>query len=204
MDGETVVLATASPPVRLGAYTHADDRESFNLFLRTFTQDDIDQSTFPRLLRRGTPIATPSGEVAVESLGAGDLVLTADGRTVPVKWLARQTIHKLFAPEMRFRPVRDSAGALGENVPHTDLVVTADHGLVLDGLVMQAGALVNGTTIARVPMPELEGIVTYYHIETEAHDAILGTGVPAETFVDNFTRRRFDNYTEYAATPAAR
>ena len=52
----------------------------------------------------------------------GDLVSTADGRVVPVKWMGRQTVHKLFTPAERFVPVRVKAGALGNGLPHTDLL----------------------------------------------------------------------------------
>ncbi len=37
-------------------------------------------------------IATPDGETAVEALSIGDLVMTASGEQVPVKWIGRQTI----------------------------------------------------------------------------------------------------------------
>jgi len=39
-------------------------------------------------------------------------------------------------------------------------------------LVINASALVNGTTIDFVPMAELDSSFTVYHIETEAHDVI--------------------------------
>jgi hypothetical protein len=44
----------------------------------------------------GTLIATPTGAVPVETLAIGDPILTADGRTVPVKWLGRQTLSTRF------------------------------------------------------------------------------------------------------------
>jgi hypothetical protein len=37
------------------------------------------------------------------------------------------------------------------------------------------------------------------HIELEDHALILAEGVASETFVDNVTRRRFDNYADYEA-----
>jgi hypothetical protein len=40
---------------------------------------------------------------------------------------------------------------------------------------------------------------TVYHIETEAHEIILANGAPAETFIDNVSRRAFDNYAEFEA-----
>jgi len=147
----------------------------------------------------GTLIATPEGEQAVETLAIGALVTTADGRAVPVKWIGRQTVHKLFTPAERLVPVRVRAGALGEGLPHTDLLLTADHALIIDGIAINAGALVNGTTIAYDPIESLADRVTYYHIETAAHDVILANGTPAETYVDYIGRRAFDNYAEYLA-----
>jgi len=142
-------------------------------------------------------IATPEGEAAVEDLEIGDLVTTADGRAVPVKWIGRQTVSKLFTPAERFEPVRVAAGALGDGLPHTDLVLTADHALILDGLAINAGALVNGTTITLDPKESLPERVTYYHIETEGHEVILANGAAAETYVDYIQRAAFDNHAEY-------
>jgi hypothetical protein len=150
----------------------------------------------PICFAAGTLIATPEGESTVEALSIGDLILAADGRTVPVKWIGRQTLHKLFAGE-RARPVRVTAGALGNGLPHTDLVLTADHALIFDGLAINAGALVNGTTITLEPLAALPDRVTYYHVETEAHDVILANGTPAETFIDYVGRQAFDNHAEY-------
>lgn len=69
--------------------------------------------------------------------------------------------------------------------------------MILDGMVINASALVNGTTIDFVPMSEVPDQVTYYHVETEAHDVIFANGAPAETFVDYFGRRGFDNHQDY-------
>ncbi|MDG3040302.1 Hint domain-containing protein [Roseicyclus marinus] len=146
----------------------------------------------------GTGIATPAGEVPVEHLRIGDTILTADGRAVPVRWIGRQTLSKLFAGD-RARPVLIRAGALGQGLPHRDLIVTADHGMILDGFVINAGALVNGTTITRVPLSDLPARVTYYHVETASHDVILAQGAAAETFVDYAGRAAFDNHADYLA-----
>lgn len=147
----------------------------------------------------GTPIATPDGERAVETLKAGDLILTADGTAVPVKWIGYQTLLKMLSPDTRFRPVRFLAGALALNVPHCDLVVTGDHGILVDGVMVNAAALVNGTSIVRVPASELAERVTYYHVETENHDIILAAGAAAETFVGATNRAAFDNYAQYVS-----
>lgn len=145
----------------------------------------------------GTRIATPTGEKTVETLRVGDVVITADGREVPVLWIGLQKVHKLFTPAERFVPVRVKAGALGDGLPHTDLVLTADHALIIDGIAINASALVNGTTVVYDPIESLPDIVTYYHVETEGHEVILANGAPAETYVDYVQRRVFSNYAEY-------
>ena len=94
-------------------------------------------------------------------------------------------------------PVRFAAGSLGDGLPHTDLTVTSDHAMLVDGVLCHAGALVNGTTITRVPLSELGESYTVYHVETEEHEIILANGAPAETFIDNVSRRVFDNYAEF-------
>ena len=147
----------------------------------------------------GTRIATPSGEVAVEDLRTGDFVTTADGRSVEVKWMARQTYRQfrnLALPE-KHAPVCISAGALGHGLPHTDLYLTADHGMILDDMVVNAGAMVNGDTIRFVPLSEMSSEFTYYHVETEHHDEILANGAASETFIDYVGRKGFDNHQEY-------
>ncbi|WP_323764323.1 Hint domain-containing protein [Marinovum sp.] len=146
----------------------------------------------------GTAIATPAGQVAVECLVIGDMVTTAGGGAAAVRWVGRQTARKKTSG-LFLQPVRVRAGALGGGLPRSDLTLTGDHGLVIDGLVINASALVNGHTIAWVPLAELPDEVTYYHLETEAHDVILAEGAPAETFIDYIGRQSFDNHAEYLA-----
>ncbi|WP_127560704.1 Hint domain-containing protein [Nioella ostreopsis] len=155
--------------------------------------------SFPVCFCEGTQIATPERECAVEDLQIGDMVLTAKGDATPVKWIGRQTVATRFGPAERLMPVRFAAGSLGEGLPHADLTVTADHGMLVDGVICHAGALVNGTTITRVPLSEMGETYTVYHIETEDHEIILANGAPAETFIDNVSRRAFDNYAEFEA-----
>ncbi len=157
----------------------------------------VERTSFTVCFLAGTAIATPTGSRPIEDFAVGDCVLTADGRTAPVRWIGVQTVVRVFADPLRTLPIRISTGALGEGLPARDLFVSPDHALFLDGVLVQAGALVNGTTIARVTeMPER---FTYFHVELEDHALILAEGVPAETFVDNVTRRRFDNFAEFVA-----
>ena len=139
----------------------------------------------------GTRISTPGGEVAVETLRRGDLVLVTDGRTRPVTWIGRQTISTRFGDPLRVLPIRIRAGALAENVPCRDLLLTSDHALLVDDVLVQAGALVNGVSIVRER--NVPARFTYYHIELDDHSLLLAENTPAETFVDNVDRLAFDN-----------
>ena len=149
----------------------------------------------------GTLIATPDGEKAVETLQAGDLVLTADGKSAPVRWMGRQTVSTRFADPLRVLPIRIKAGALAEGVPARDLLVSPDHALLVGDVLVQASALVNGVSVLReanVPVT-----FTYHHVELADHSLILAENTPAETFVDNVDRMAFDNWAEHEADASA-
>jgi hypothetical protein len=153
----------------------------------------------PNCFLAGTRIDTPSGPVAVENLRVGDLILTADGASVGVLWVGRQTISTRFAPAARLMPVCIDAGALGHRLPRRHLRVTADHALLIDGVLVTAGALVNGSTIRHLALSDFGGSYTVYHIETEAHEIILAEGMRAETYIDYVGRQAFENHAEYLA-----
>jgi len=72
--------------------------------------------------------------------------------------------------------------ALGPNVPHADLFVTAGHALLIDGVLVTAGYLINGTTIARYAADEHDEL-EFFQIKLETHDAIFAEGAPCETLL---------------------
>lgn len=146
---------------------------------------------------RGTLISTASGVIAVEQLAIDDEVLNAAGAVVKVKWIGRQTRNPLFAKVDNHLPVCISQGALGDGLPLRDLYVSPDHAMLVQGCLVHASALLNGRTITQVK--EWQGNIEYYHIETEHHELVLAEGAAAETFVDNVSREKFDNYAEFAA-----
>jgi hypothetical protein len=165
----------------------------------TYTLDTA--AEFTPCFYPGTLIRTPLGESAVESLIAGDLVTLADGRTAPIFWLGRQTISTRFADPMRVLPIRIKAGALGENLPARDLLISPDHAILIDDVLVQAGALVNDTSIVReTDVPE---VFTYYHVELATHELLLAEGAQAESFVDNVGRMAFQNWAEHEAIAGA-
>jgi len=141
----------------------------------------------------GTRIATPAGETAVEDLCVGDMVLTANGQ-LPVRWLGQSHVHTRLVDPLRSLPIRIKASALGEALPVHDLLLSPDHAVFIDGILVQAGALVNNTSIVReYDVPEQ---FTYYHVELATHELLLAEGVQTESFVDNVDRMNFHNWDE--------
>jgi hypothetical protein len=144
---------------------------------------------------RGTRIATPDGECAVESLRPGDAVLTPRGPR-RLRWVGYRTCDTRAAPEAR--PVRIAAGALarllGARLPLRDLIVSPSHALLLRGALVPAVALIGAPGIRR----EDVDAAVYYHIGLEPHATVLAEGVAAETFLP-LAPTRFD--TEAGARP---
>lgn len=127
----------------------------------------------------GTRILTEHGEIAVEDLRVGQRVVTASGQRRPIRWIGTRRYPGLTAPPAD-RPVRIRAGALADGAPARDLRVSPDHALLLDGLLVAAGHLVNGRTITR---GEAVIDLTYWHVELDTHDMLLAEAIPAESFL---------------------
>ena len=145
----------------------------------------------------GTLILTNHGEVAVEDLVIGDSVITIGGTSAAIRWIGRRAIATRFMDPLKAMPIRIKAGALSESTPARDLRLSPDHAVLTGGILAQAGALVNGSSIVReIAAPET---FTYYHIELADHSLILAEGAAVETFVDNTDRMGFDNWAEYEA-----
>lgn len=145
--------------------------------------------------RAGTRIAVAGGERAVERLRIGDRVRTASGALRPVRWLGRRRYPAAtVAAQRQLRPVRIMAGALGQGLPRRDLFVSPLHAMLIDGVLVPAAAIVNGTSITRAPI----AAVSYVHVELDSPDIILAEGAATETFVDCDSRAMFDNAAEFA------
>lgn len=143
----------------------------------------------------GTRIATARGEVAVEALRAGDLVVVVaggTGRLVPVIWNGTMAMRLDRLPDRSLAaPILIRAGALADGVPHRDLRVSPEHGMAIDGRLVPARLLLNGTTIVQ----ELwRREVTYWHVELPAHGLLLAKGAASESYFDDGNRMLFDNH----------
>ena len=148
----------------------------------------------PVCYARGTMIRTPDGELPVEKLRPGKQVITlVDGQEVPqtVTWLGHRRIDLAGHPRPEtVAPIRIQRDAFADGMPHRDLVVSPDHAIFVDGKLICARQLVNGTTIRQ----ELDWTaVDYYHVELDQHAILLAEGLPAESYIDTGNSGFFAN-----------
>jgi collagen type I/II/III/V/XI/XXIV/XXVII alpha len=139
----------------------------------------------------GTGIATTRGLVPVECVHPGDRVCTVlGGDTAEVVWVGRRTVDCTRHPDpVKVWPVRISAHAFGRGMPATDLMLSPDHAVFVDRVLIPIRLLVNGRTLRQL----LADSVSYYHIELAEHDVLLANGMPAETYLETGDRSRFSN-----------
>jgi hypothetical protein len=87
-------------------------------------------------------------------------------------------------------PVIVRKGALGPNVPHTDLRVTKGHAFWFDGVLIPVEFLVNHRSIL---WDDRAQEVSVYHVELDTHDVLVANGAAAESYRDDGNRWLFQN-----------
>lgn len=141
----------------------------------------------------GTLIRTARGEVPVEELMVGDLVLTREGWPAPVRWIGER---RLSGAELRaaphLRPVTIRKDAFGPGAPFRDLRVSPQHRIALTGwraellfgepaVLAHAVHLVDDSRVLHPPAPD-DG-VHYLHFCLQDHDLVWANGLAAESLL---------------------
>ncbi len=139
---------------------------------------------------QGTRIATDAGEVPVEALRIGQPVRSAFGGLVPVEWLGWRHVDCRRHPSPRdVWPIRVQAGAFGQGQPARHLLLSPDHAVHVEDVLIPVRHLVNGTSIRQERVSE----VTYFHVELPTHDVIFAEGLAVESYLDTGNRTAFAN-----------
>lgn len=138
----------------------------------------------------GTLILTPEGERPVETLGVGDLVVTADHGPQPVKWAsASERVWPGSSPGDI--PILFKAGSLGPDAPARDLIVSPQHKVLvdLDGkeVLVPAKGL---TALPGVRSMNGRRKIVYHHILFERHEIVFSEGIASESFFPGFMALR--------------
>jgi hypothetical protein len=146
---------------------------------------------------KGTTIRTAAGDRKIEDLVVGDLLPTVFGGRCAIQWIGFYSYKRSDRAKPWVKdalPVRVARSALGPNTPHADLYVTKEHALLIDGVLVTSGSLINGTTITLYDASE-HNELEFFHIKLARHSAIYAEGVPCET-LRNFDERAV-NFAEY-------
>ena len=159
---------------------------NLNLDPATYQIDNV-TTNYVYCLLEGTLIPTEHGEIPVEKLTSGDKILDSNGNLVEVRWVGVQTFSPPFIGK-EIWPVKISKGALGESTPNEDLYVSQDHAIFIQGLLICANALVNGTTITLVKPST--SFIKYFGLDLgpatihPVHNLLVGSlgAVPRENF----------------------
>jgi hypothetical protein len=130
----------------------------------------------------GTMIATERGEMPVERLRAGDLVLTRDRGLQPLRWTGSRRV----VARGTLAPVVFRCGAIGNR---RRLAVSPQHRMLVGdwraellfgetSVLVRAKDLVDDDRVVRVE----GGFVDYHHILFDRHEIVYAEGVPSESF----------------------
>ena len=148
---------------------------------------------------QGTLITLASGQTkSVEDLAIGDIIHTHKG-PLPLKWLARRKVTKPVRQQFPHQlPVVIESGALGVNMPSTDLMVSQGHTILVDGHLICAALLENEINCYRARCEDLPDEYYYFHLEFQDEEVLLlSNGAPTASYVNTQTRMMFDNYQDY-------
>ena len=138
----------------------------------------------------GTLIATPNGEVPVEKLQPGDMVITLDHGGQPVRWI-HSDHHPLEEAERDAKPILILANALGAGLPKEDLIVSPQHRILVGG-----GGQLDGwfktesfapakslTSLPRIRHMNGKKRITWYHFACDRHEVVLANGCLSESLL---------------------
>jgi len=149
----------------------------------------------PICFAEGTKIRTPFADVPIESLSAGDWVITPQRKIHQIKWIGSFDItipvglSDVFEKRL---PVRIEADALGKGKPYDTLYLSQQHRVMLDGLDV---SMMTGHDAALAPAVLLteanNGVnidrsvrrIRYYHILCSEHVVLVANGLPCESLL---------------------
>lgn len=130
---------------------------------------------------RGTRIRAMHGEVPIEHLQVGDMVITADNGPQQIRWIGRRSV----AGRGKLAPVRFAKGAIGNS---RALTLSPQHRVLVSGwqaellvghdeVLAAAAHLVNGRDVTRQKRDEVE----YFHLMFDRHEIVYAEGAPCES-----------------------
>lgn len=135
-------------------------------------------------------IETDRGPVPAGGLSVGDLVRTRDAGLQAIRWIGSSRLSAAqLAANPNLRPIRIRAGALGDGLPSTDLVVSPQHRVLVRSRIAQKMFGTDEVLVAAKQLCQLDGIdiaedldsVTYVHFLFDDHQIVFSNGAETES-----------------------
>ncbi|MDQ2065637.1 Hint domain-containing protein [Xinfangfangia sp. CPCC 101601] len=138
----------------------------------------------------GALIATPRGEVPVETLREGDKVITRDNGIQEIRWVGQRA---LTGQELRLNshlnPILIKRGSLGNDLPEQDMLVSPNHRMLVANDRTQLYFEEHEVLVAAKHLVGSQGVqainsigVTYIHFMFDRHEVVLSGGAWTESF----------------------
>jgi hypothetical protein len=192
-DFDTLDL-TGSGPLRI---VYADDNPENGTV--TFLDDDgnptgtLDFVNIENVIpcfTPGTMVATPAGEVPVETLRAGDKVITRDNGIQTIAWTgAKHLDWAALCANPHLKPVLIRRGSLGHDLSERDMLVSPNHRMLVANDRTALYFEDHEVLVAAKHLVGVKGVqgvdsagTTYIHFLCERHEVVLADGAWTESF----------------------
>ena len=166
------------------------DAHNYDLWHFGFLTDRTEFNQQIPCFAAGTLIATETGDLPVEMLVEGMRIATLDNGAQQLRWIgSRKLDAATLEANPNLRPVRISAGALGNGLPRRDLVVSPQHRILVRSKIASKMFGASEVLVAAKQLLQIEGIdiatdlteVEYFHFLFDRHEIVLSEGAATES-----------------------
>ena len=138
-------------------------------------------------------IRTPDGDIPVEDISPGDNIIAYVNGVEEIRQVVWTTqshcdVQTHLSDDLAGYPIRILKGAIADGVPSKDMLITAEHCLLLNGKFVPARMLVNNRSVF---FDKSIKSYEYYHIETAKHSVIMADGILTESYLNTSNHRSF-------------
>ncbi|ASP21126.1 Hint domain protein [Antarctobacter heliothermus] len=178
-----------TPSVDLESWYHSNGGDTYNQPGFWTSNQDGDDFQFA-CYGKGTMIETPDGPRLVETLRAGDFVLTLDHGPQEILW-THVGDQPLGDADLQSKPVLIGAGALGNNRPTRDLIVSPMHRILVGGHGQVETVFGRECLAPAKALTGLPGIrfmngkreITWVHFACAHHEVVVANGCISESLL---------------------
>ncbi|MGQ0567174.1 MAG: Hint domain-containing protein [Gemmobacter sp.] len=138
----------------------------------------------------GTLVATPKGEVPVESLEAGDQIITRDNGIQTIRWTGHKHLDwAALSANPHLKPILIRQGSLGNGLPERDMLVSPNHRMLVANDRTALYFAEHEVLVAAKHLVGSKGVqaidsmgTTYIHFMFDRHEVVLANGAWTESF----------------------